>query len=365
MNWIGRNTTLGVDEIKVVSAGVGTVWHLDGGYNVVSYDGGTGGASAWHVEQYTGSVSALFQTQYDALHNEYILIADGSGNAVAPYVIGVNPGQYDAAKFQAVKDAYAAMVAEKNTNGITSAAIIAKFATLTTAIAEFKASKVAPVAFTGMIEAGKAYTLRLVQPGSVQDGYYLANPRTDASNGADETRPAATFVQDIDAATAVWKFVPSTTAGKNIITSGRRANEYIDEEGRVRDASSYGDNDWIYKALMQNTFTCEDGAILLIVKIDKNANYFASTGAAAATLGRNATAWSTFKLEPYMSTAVVDKTVSAVQVKVVNRMLVVSGSVEEVKAFSITGAGVDVQKALNPGIYIVKVGTETFKVNVR
>lgn len=55
--------------------------------------------------------------------------------------------------------------------------------------------------------------MRLVQPGSVQDGYYLANPRSDASNGADETRPAATFVQDIDAATAVWKFVPSTTAG--------------------------------------------------------------------------------------------------------------------------------------------------------
>ena len=46
-------------------------------------------------------------------------------------------------------------------------------------------------------------------------------------------------------------------------------------------------------------------------------------------------------------------------------MLVVSGSVEEVKAFSISGAVVDVQKALNPGIYIVKVGTETFKVNVR
>lgn len=116
---------------------------------------------------------------------------------------------------------------------------------------------------------------------------------------------------------------------------------------------------------MQNTLTCEDGATLLIVKIDKNANYFASTGTAAATLGRNAAAWSTFKLEPYMSTAVVDKAVSAVQVKVVNRMLVVSGSVEDVKAFSITGAGVDVQKALNPGICIVKVGTETFKVNVR
>ena len=89
MNWIGRNTTLGVDEIKVVSAGVGTVWHLDGGYNVVSYDGGTGGASVWYVEQYTGSVSALFQTQYDALHNQYILIADVDGNAVAPYVIGL------------------------------------------------------------------------------------------------------------------------------------------------------------------------------------------------------------------------------------------------------------------------------------
>lgn len=365
VNWIGRNTTLGVDEIKFVSAGVGTVWHLDGGFNVVSWEAGTGSASAWYVEPFTGSVSALFQTQYDALHNQYILIADVDGNAVAPYVIGANPGQYNAAKFQAVKDAYAAMVAEKDANGVTSSGIIAKFATLTTAIAEFKASKVAPVAFTGMIEAGKAYTLKLVQPGSAQDGFYLANPRADASNGVDGTRPNATFVQDIDAATTVWKFVASTTPAKYIITSNRKANEYLDEEGRVRDASSYGDNDWVYKTLMQNTIAYEDGTTLLIVKIDKNANYFTTTGAAAATLGRNAAAWSTFKLEPYVSTSVAGNAVSDVQVRVVNRMLVVTGSVEEVKAFSITGAGVDVQKALNPGIYIVKVGTETFKVNVR
>lgn len=365
VEWIGYNGTLAVNEIKFVSAGNGTVCHLDGSYNVVSWVSGTGSASAWYVEPFTGSVSSLFQTQYDALHNQYILIADVDGNAVAPYVIGVNPGQYNAAKFQAVKNAYAAMVAEKDANGVASAGIIAKFATLTTAIAEFKASKVAPVAFTGMIEVGKAYTLRLVQPGSAQDGYYLANPRTDVSNGADGTRPYATFVQGADAASAVWKFVASTTAGKYIITSGRRANEYVDEEGRVRDASTYGDNDWVYKTLMQNTLAYEDGTTLLIVKIDKNANYFTTTGAAAATLGRNAAAWSTFKLEPYVSTSVVDKAVSNVQVKVVNRMLVVTGSIEDVKAFSITGAGVDVQKTLNPGIYIVKVGTETFKVNVR
>lgn len=365
VEWIGYNGTLNVNEIRFVSAGNGTVCHLDGSYNVVSWASGTGSASAWYVEQFTGNVSALFQTQYDALHNQYILIADVDGNAVAPYVIGLNPGQYNAAKFQAVKDAYAAMVAEKNTNGVTSAGIIAKFAILTTAIAEFKASKVAPVAYAGTIEAGKAYTLKLVQPGSAQDGYYLANPRLDANNGADGTRPYATFVQDVDAATTVWKFVASATAGKYIITSNRRANEYVDEEGRVRDASSYGDNDWVYKTLMQNTLTYEDGATLLIVKIDKNANYFTTTGAAAATLGRNATAWSTFKVEPYVSTSVSSDVVSNVQVKVVNRMLVVNGSEEAVNVFSVTGAKVDAKNELNPGIYIVKVGHETFKVNVR
>ena len=50
IDFIGANATLGVNEVKFVSAGDGTVWHLDGSYNVVSYDGGTGGASAWYVE---------------------------------------------------------------------------------------------------------------------------------------------------------------------------------------------------------------------------------------------------------------------------------------------------------------------------
>lgn len=365
LNLIGYNATLAVTEIKFVSAGVGTVWHLDAAYNVVSYDGGTGGSSAWYVEQFTGDVSALFQSQYDALHDQYVMIADVDGNAVAPYVIGVNPGQYDAVKFQSLKDAYAAMVVEKDANGVTSSGMMARFAALTTAIAEFKASKVSPVAYAGVIEAGRAYTLKLVQSGSDQDGYYLTNPRTDANNGADGTRPNATFSQQIDAATTVWKFVASTTPAKYIITSNRRTNEYVDEEGRVRDASSYGDNDWVYKTLMQNTLTFVDGTTLLVIKIDKNANFFTSLGTAAATLGRNATSWATFKLEPYVSTSVDSEIVSNVQVKVLNRRLVVTGSAENVNVFSITGAKVDAQKELSSGVYIVKVGAETFKVSVR
>lgn len=365
INLIGYNATLSVNEIKFVSAENGTVWHLDGGYNVVSWDGGTGSASAWYVEEFTGDVPALFQTQYDALHAQYILIADTEGNAVAPYVIGTDPGQYDAVKFQAVKDAYAAMVAEKDANGITSPDMIEKFADLTTAIDTFKASKVSPVPFAGTINPAANYTLRLVQPGSANDGFYLSNPRTDASNGADGTRPYATFSETIDPATSVWRFVPSTTTGKYIITSKRKADEYIDEEGRVRDASSYGDSNWTTKTLMQNTSVFVDGTTLLIVKIDNNSNYFITGATAGSTLGRNASSWSTFKLESYVYTSVDNQQNSEIFVKVVNRLLVVENTLEKAEAYTVTGARVDATKQLQPGIYIVKVVNNTFKVNVQ
>lgn len=362
INAIGFNATLEVEEITFVSSGVGTVWHDAGDNTVVSYPGGTGGASAWYVEKYTGSVEALFQPQYDALVAEYNLIADASGNVMAPYVLGTSAGQYNASKFDAVKVAYAAMVAEKEANGVASSNMLAKFAGLNADISAFKASKVMPVAYGGTIDPSKSYTLKLVQAGSANDGYFLSNPNTDTTPSGN--RLYAQFSQNIDAANSVWKFVASTTAGKYIIVSTRGTNEYLDEEGRVR-KDGYGDNGWTTKTLLQNTALYDAETTLLIVKIDQNSNFYNVGTGSEAKLGRNASNWATFKLQVHLGTPVNETAISDISLKVVNRMLVVSGTSAQAQAYSITGSQVDTSKQLNPGIYIVKVDNQTFKVNVR
>ncbi|MGC3978593.1 MAG: hypothetical protein QM751_10405 [Paludibacteraceae bacterium] len=365
VNFIGYNTTLTVNETKFVSAGNGTVWHCDGYYNLVSWDGATGTPSAWYAEQYTGNVEALYQSQYDALVAQYNVIADANGLPVAPYTLGAEPGQYNAVMFQLVKDAYTAMENEKNINGITSPNIIQKFAALTSAIATFKASKVLPVAYAGSINTATSYTLKLVQSGSANDGYYLANPRIDANNGSDTNRPNAVFTQTIDPATTVWKFVPSATSGKYIITSARRTNEYLDEEGRVRDASSYGDNTYTTKTLQQSTINYTEGTSLLVVKIDQNSNYYFTGAASGATLAKDAVNWSTFLLELYVLTDTKSINNKEISLTVENRYLKVKGTQEDAKVYTLSGMQIDAKQALNPGIYIVKFNDRTFKVNVK
>ncbi|MFV0472487.1 MAG: hypothetical protein ACK5L7_10745 [Paludibacteraceae bacterium] len=289
INLIGYNSTLDVNEIKFVSAGNSTVWHCAGSYNVVSYEGNSGTASAWYVEEYTGDPSAL---------------------------------------------------------------------------------TVMPVAypFTGTIDANKSYTLKLVQSGSANDGYYLANPRTDTDNGNDGLRPYATFVPTIETSSTsstAWKFVPSTTTGKYLITSIRMTNEHLDEEGRVRDASVYADNGWITKTLLQNTPTYTDGTTLLIVQIVQNSNYFISATTAGAVLRRDASTWSTFLMEPFVATSTSAMDNTPITVSVVNGTLVVKGTQAKANVYTLAGTQIDATKTLNTGIYIVKVDSKTFKINVK
>lgn len=366
VNFIGTNGTLGVDELTFVSTGVATMFHDDASNSLVSYNGGTGTASAWYVEKYTGNISALFQTQFDDLKAQYDAIADVSGTPVAPYSMGTEPGQYDLVKFDELKVAYAAMVTEQTNNGVNSANMIQKFTDLTVAITAFKATKVQPtVAYGGTILTNKTYTLKLVQPGSANNGYYLANPRVDANNGTDASKPQATFVADLDngTATTYWKFTASATAGKYIITSARKSNEYIDEESRVRDASSYGDIDWTYKTLLQNSTVYVDGTTLLIVKIDKNGNFLRTGTAAAATLGRS-TEWSTFKLEQKdIISSNVDAKTELAKAYAINGVIKVTNTTD-FNVFTISGSKVK-NENLKPGVYFVKSTSDTFKVFVK
>lgn len=361
INLIGYNATLEVNEVKFVGVQVNTIWHMAGHFAVVSWDGGSNTPSAWYVEQYTGDVSALYQVQYDALSVQYAAIADTNGDPIAPYSIGTEPGQYDATKFNAMKTAYSNMT----TAGVSSPSIVTLLTALTNAIADFKASKVQPVAYGGTVSEGVKYTLQLVQSGAANDGYYLTNPRTDANNGTDGTRPYATFSQDIDETTTTWYFVPSTTAGKYVITSNRRANEYVDEEGRVRDASGYADNTWTTKTLMQNTLVYDNGTSLLIVKIDNNSNFFNVASTAGATLGRNASTWSTFRVSPYSGTSVKKNfNTSSLAVRVSNRIITVD-NVDNFEVYSISGQQMNHKAALQNGVYIVKAGDAVQKVLVK
>lgn len=67
----------------------------------------------------------------------------------------------------------------------------------------------------------------------------------------------------------------------------------------------------------------------------------------------------------YISTTTALKlTNSDVRFTVVNRKLMVTGTTDAIKAFTVTGAQVNATKALNPGLYIVKVGSQTTKVMV-
>ena len=358
---IGYNATLAVNEVKFVGVQVNTIWHMAGHYAVVSWDGGSNSPSAWYVEQYTGDVSALYQVQYNALSAQYAAIVDVNGNPIAPYSIGTEPGQYDSNKFNAMKTAYSNMT----TAGVSSPNIVSLLTALTNAIADFNASKVQPVAYGGTVSEGVKYTLQLVQSGAANDGYYLTNPRTDANNGTDSNRPYATFSQDIDETTTSWYFVPSTTAGKYVITSNRRTNEYIDEEGRVRDASGYADNTWTTKTLLQNTLVYQDGTSLLIVKIDNNSNFFNVASTAGATLARNASTWSTFRVSPYSSTGVnKNNDASALSVRISNRVISVDG-IDNFEVYSISGQQMNHKAALQNGVYIVKAGEAVQKVLVK
>ncbi len=150
-------------------------------------------------------------------------------------------------------------------------------------------------AYAGPVDPAKKYILKLAQTTSAQNGYYLTNPRT--TSGTDADRPYATFSSLLTPATTQWQFVTSATAGKYILVSNRLPNEYIDEESRVRDASSYGDSQWTTKTLFQDTETFSADS-KLIVKIDQNGNYFKVNDGATDVLSR-ATTWSTFNLIEY------------------------------------------------------------------
>ncbi|MHB9054640.1 MAG: hypothetical protein ACYC2P_00610 [Paludibacteraceae bacterium] len=323
-----------------------------GNSSILNWNGNAYDNSSWLVLDYINTLKVLLQT---SLTN--------AQNLLAASVEGSDVGQYPAANRADLQTAITNAQGIYDAPASTDAQIKDAAVALNAVIDAYKASRILPVAYSGTINTGYLYTLKLVQPGSGNDGYYLSNPRTDANNGLDANRPYATFSSLIDPATTVWQFAASTTTGKYILVSSRRANEYLDEEGRVRDASSYADNSWTTKTLMQSTLTYTEGTTLLIVNIDANSNYYTVGIASGATLGRNATNWSTFLLQQYIPTGNINTKGGSAKAYAVNGSIKVTDT-DNFSVFTITGAKVQ-NKNLKPGIYFAKTATQTFKVFVK
>jgi hypothetical protein len=67
----------------------------------------------------------------------------------------------------------------------------------------------------------------------------------------------------------------------------------------------------------------------------------------------------------FTTTAVSTKSISPINVTVQDKMLVVTGTNEPVKAYTVSGAQVNATKALKQGVYIVKVAGLTTKVVIK
>lgn len=343
LNPLGYNATLNVDEINIVSAGNATTFHDDGSNNVVSWTGGTGGASAWYVEAYTGTVSDLYQAHFDALTAEYNVVADAQGNSLAPYLVGTEPGQYDAVKFQAVKEAYSFMLTEKNLNGVTSAGMPQKFADFSVALGAFKSTTNLPKIST---ENSVVWYYIKAQRGVAAPFYLTAK----SNNG--------TITAEADASSdyQIWKIVAN---GTGYAFQNKADNSYLNY-----DATPFGTKaEMPVKFFNFSTSSYLAGAFHI-----SGSGYTMHAGGGTGgmmnygVLSDNAS----FVFVQYTPVyTALGKTSNQISVKAIDRKIVVTGTDAEISAYTITGARVDATKTLSQGIYIVKVANQTFKVNVQ
>ncbi|HHT23810.1 MAG TPA: T9SS type A sorting domain-containing protein [Bacteroidales bacterium] len=168
-----------------------------------------------------------------------------------------------------------------------------------TALADYKAAKIAPYTYSGPSVLNKLYTLKLAQTGAANDGKYLRNPRT-GTIGEDDNQVYAVFSETLDE-TTVWRFKTALTGtDSHLIESARGGHgELLDEVGRVRDLVAYkggSDDNWFAKTLLQNKLTY-DADTKLIVKINQNSEYYITNNEATGDLRKDPSNWSTFTLE--------------------------------------------------------------------
>lgn len=349
INYLGYNEPLGVDEIKFVSTINGTVWHGDGSLNVVSYDGGTGGASAWYVETYTGDLNPLYKVGLTKKIAE--------AESLAPNVVsGIHFGQTPAANKTTLENAITTAKNIHDNVSTTPQQFVDATNTLDAAIVSFKQSII------------KTYSSLLADNNADYSWYWIKNTAT-ATYAKDKVLSAGTrvigekFTYELkaedpsDAQLFRFELNEEKTAIVSIINKG---GAYVASDGAMRSESTAG-----------KTFTMtqlSDGYSFNIKPTGVAALHAASSGTNIVNYAGDAGSASAWKLEFAMNAPKVFTSTTSldnnVVIRIENKQIKVDG-VEKFEVYSVNGQRVNAQTSLENGVYLIKANNEITKVVVR
>lgn len=346
LNLIGYNATLAVDEIKFVSTGNGTVWHADGSNNLVSWDGGTGTASAWYVEVYTGDLNPLYKV---GLTNK-IAQAENLASNVAT---GITFGQTDATSKTTLADA---IVTAKNIHdnaATTPQQFVDATNTLETAMGTFRQSIIKT--YSSLLSANSAQYRWFWIKSTSTNAYckdYVISAGTRAI-GEKFTYEIPTE-EPSDAQLFRFELNEENTAITHIIN---KAGNYVASDGAIRATSTAG-----------NTFTViqlTDGYSFNIKPSSVAALHAQNTGTHIVNYAGEAGSASAWKMVFAMETPKVVTSTSTADNKVVirleNKQIKVEGA-ESFEVYSVNGQKVNAQSRLESGVYLIKVNNDITKV---
>lgn len=324
-----------------------TAFHIYGSGYTVHAGGGAGGLQSYGV--LSDNCSYLF-VEYIPAQALIASITDAQATYTAAPA-GANPGQYLAANkvtFQNAIDA-AIVVRDKVSPVSTPTESMAAIAALGIAKATFLASTTAPFKYsttgsTTWYKIKNAAVPPRTQP-YLTDGGIAAGVlgSVDSSNES-----------------LLWKVVDMGSGNVNVISKVNSGHIEIPAANSVTVNLVSVAQLWKIVSVGYAQYGVQSTTGTIRSWHLAGGNNLVTYGSPALNGGNS------FLFEEVSTITGANKTESAIiTVAVVNRMLVVTGTDAAVKAFTVTGAQVNATKALNPGIYIVKVGDKTVKVNVQ
>lgn len=319
----------------------------------------TASGSLLYCDKSVSDGNSMFKLMVDPTYNTDPLVVakenlslniGAAKNLIAKSTVGTLPGNYLQASVDALTTAIGAAIAVSNT-ATTTVDIANITAALSNAISDFK--PVPPF----MPAAGVQYKIVELSTSNV----------IGLSTG---TQPALMTAAAVN------------NQSFEFISTGAVNTYYIKNiDGQYLSLRLSNPNPW---SMDFTTTNSTDGSKWLIsadgvisnFKLINAANILSSTGnmyLAADDTATGNSLWgdkevsnaNTFKLEVILTTGVNNTGLSNINVTVVNRMFIVTGTDAAVKAYTVTGVPVNATKELTPGIYIVKVADKTMKVSVQ
>lgn len=313
-----------------------TAFHIYGS----SYTVHAGGSGLQNYSVLSDNASFYFVE-----YNVALALADGITAAEAVYTnnpAGTNPGQYLAENKTIYQTAIDAAKAVRDQQpAATKAELTAAITALATAKATFLSSTTNPIKYGTVWYAIK----------NPSRGTYLKD------SGAAATITGAAFAGNDDS--FLWKIVNLGSGNVSIISKLNSGHITVPAAN---------------SAVIALTSTAQTWSLALLGQAQYNINgsnagarqlHMASNNTLVAYPGGlgSASVWSFEEISNVVTE--VSNPNSTINVTVINRMLVITGTDATAKAFSLTGTQVDATKPLTPGIYIIKLDAETFKVSVK